>query len=375
MTLNLSKILVVDCETYPNYFLAAFKNIESGQTKCVEIRSPGETLTHESQGLLRQLLQQRITFGFNSINFDLPVMLYALQGATCNQIYNFAMEIIEGNLKGWQIMQKYGLSKPSTFHHFDISEPTPGVKVSLKLYGARMHSKRLQDLPIEPGTTLTQKQMNDIKLYCFNDLDTTIDLFNYIEDRVKLRYDLSEGNLNNPIMSKSDAQIAEIVIKDAIKKKNPKVSLYPPKISPKQTFKYRVPEYIKFESEVLQDALEIIRNHAFEMDGRGSIKLPDELKKLKITLGNSKYQLGIGGLHSNEKKQMVIPKENEFLIDKDVASYYPSIILNLKLFPKHLGPVFLTVYQELVQKRLEAKRRNQEIDKEIKVLQDKLSKL
>lgn len=369
MTFDRSKFVVNDCETYPNYFLAAFKNIDSGQMKTIELCSPKEKLSDEQRKLLKSILSQRITFGFNSLNFDLPLLLYALQGATCEQIYDAAMDIIENGLKGWQIMQKLGLQKPANFLHFDIAEPTPGVKVSLKLYGGRINSKRLQDLPIEPGTTLTKQQMEDTKLYCVNDLDTTIDLFNKIEDRMKLRYDMAKGNWNSPIISKSDAQIAEVVLKDEIKKKSPRVSLYPPKIAKDQKFKYNAPSYIKFESKQLKDALDFIKTHHFELDGKGSIKLPSELKNMKIEMGISKYQLGIGGLHSNEKKQTIIPMENQYLIDKDVAAYYPSIILNLSLYPKHLGPVFLSVYQDVVNRRLAAKKAGDKVtDSSLKIL-------
>jgi hypothetical protein len=44
------------------------------------------------------------------------------------------------------------------------------------------------------------------------------------------------------------------------------------------------------------------------------------------------------------------------LLDKDVTSYYPFIILNLELAPQHLGDPFLTVYRSIVNRRIEAKR-------------------
>lgn len=56
-------------------------------------------------------------------------------------------------------------------------------------------------------------------------------------------------------------------------------------------------------------------------------------------------------------------KENEdfYLIDKDCASYYPSIILTLNLYPKHLGENFLNVYRSIVERRLRAKKAKDKI--------------
>ena len=84
--------------------------------------------------------------------------------------------------------------------------------------------------------------------------------------------------------------------------------------------------------------------------------MPTKIKKAKINIGNSTYNMGIGGLHSTEKSQCFASDETTVLIDRDVASYYPQIILNQKLFPDHIGKEFLQVYKSIVDRRLEAKR-------------------
>ena len=89
--------------------------------------------------------------------------------------------------------------------------------------------------------------------------------------------------------------------------------------------------------------------------GSGKLQLPKALRSRVITVGDSKYKMGIGGLHSMEKCAAHEPDDDEFLLDFDVASYYPSIILKCGLFPKHLGPKFLKVYRAIVEERLEAK--------------------
>lgn len=54
--------------------------------------------------------------------------------------------------------------------------------------------------------------------------------------------------------------------------------------------------------------------------------------------------------------------EKHTLVDVDCVSYYPSIILNQELFPKHLGKAFLQVYKTLVERRIKAKRDGNKVE-------------
>lgn len=365
----MENLVVLDCEVYPNYTLFAFKNIDNQNILTVEIKGSDSSLDDKSYRELNTIMKKRTTFGFNSRNYDIPVILFALKRKTAKEIHKLSNFIIDNNSPGWMTLQKFDLNwSPFEIKHFDIQEPTPGVKTSLKLYGARLNSYHLQDLPIEPGTTLTEDQMESVKKYCVNDLNTTIDVFNHIKDRIQLRFDMSK-QYTQDLLSKSDAQIAEVVIKSELNKKFPGRKLYAPKIPDSATFKYLAPDFIKFKTEQLKQILSTIKSTDFQLDGKGSIKLPKELKNAKIKLGKSVYQLGIGGIHSTEKKQCVIPNKDQILVDKDVASYYPSIILNLELYPKHLGTSFLDIYRDIVEQRLKAKKEgNKVVNESLKIV-------
>src|ERR1017187_7366641 len=74
--------------------------------------------------------------------------------------------------------------------------------------------------------------------------------------------------------------------------------------------------------------------------------------------------MGIGGLHSAESGVAHVAGSNYMLIDRDVTSYYPSIILNLGLYPQHMGEAFLTVYRSLVERRVAAKKAGDKVTAE-----------
>lgn len=354
-----------DCEVYPNYFLAAFKRLSDGKMLHFEAKGRDGKLSEKQRKKLYSIMAKYWTFGFNSRNYDLPIIMHALQGSTCESICKMSNYIIENNKPGWMTLQEYGYNV-GWCKHFDISEPAPGVRVSLKSYGANIHSKKLQDLPIQPNTDLTEQEMIDTKLYCGNDLDTTIDLFNKIKSRIMLRFDMAK-KYGDDVLSKSDAQIAEVAIAHDIEKITGS-KVYKPKAKIEKV-RYSSPDYIKFQSKELNELLDFVNKHEFEITGSGSVKLPKELSSRKFKIGNSAYKVGIGGLHSTEKSQVVVPQKDQLLIDKDVASYYPAIILNLGLKPPHLGDAFLKVYKGIVDERLEAKREgNKVVDESLKIL-------
>jgi hypothetical protein len=62
-----------------------------------------------------------------------------------------------------------------------------------------------------------------------------------------------------------------------------------------------------------------------------------------------------GGLHTENKPKVFEADEDHLIIDWDVSSYYPAIIINNGKYPAHLGKEFLRGYTHMFEKRLELK--------------------
>jgi hypothetical protein len=62
-----------------------------------------------------------------------------------------------------------------------------------------------------------------------------------------------------------------------------------------------------------------------------------------------------GGLHTENSPKIFEADEDYEIIDWDVSSYYPAIIINNGKFPAHLGKEFLRGYKQMFEKRLELK--------------------
>lgn len=69
-------------------------------------------------------------------------------------------------------------------------------------------------------------------------------------------------------------------------------------------------------------------------------------------------------IHSVNKPEEIIPNENQILSDVDVASLYPSMIIEHKFYPQHLGKEFLEVYSQIKDERIEAKHNGNKIKNE-----------
>jgi hypothetical protein len=349
----MKKILVLDTEVYKNYFLLMFKGIDSGKVMAFELY---DGHPFDSKTVLA-ILQQFTLVSFNGIPFDMPVITAALRGRDTAEIKQICDDIILRDKKSWDIEREYNLEPFKGFDHIDLKETVPGVMISLKLYGARLHSKRLQDLPIEPDALITPAQRPLLISYCENDLDTTIDLYKVAtnpKDNILHTRELLTKEFGLDMRSKSDAQCAEAMIKIRVteKKGSPISKNY---VAPGTSYKFQAPAFIKFKLPMLQAMFAEVLAADFVVQESGQIALPESISKL-ITINGTSYQMGLGGLHSNEHSKAHVSSDQVLLRDRDVVSYYPSLILKCGLSPTNMGEPFQVVFKDFFDRRIAAKK-------------------
>lgn len=345
---------VLDIECYRNFFYIGLKNIENQKTATFE-RSDWADFDLDQ---LKLVLGKFTIVTFNGKRYDELLLKYAIKGASPAELKVLSDDIILGDLKSWDAERKYGLPRCDFIDHIDLIEVAPG-KASLKIYGGRAHSRKMQDLPIDPDVLIQEGQRLILGKYLVNDLDTTIDLFRQVEKQVVLRENMSvEYGLD--LRSKSDAQIAEAVIRKQIEEIKGE-RIFRPEFPANYSFQYKAPAFLRYEHPETRRAFDTFRNVTFTLDHKGDVKEPEDVGKLKITIGSTVYQLGIGGIHSCEKSIFHVADENYSLFDRDVTSYYPNIILGQRLMPAHLGQDFLDVYRRIVERRIKAKREKDKV--------------
>lgn len=360
---------VFDIECYRHFFLVCFQAIDSGKQKHFELYE-GHPL--DRQGIIR-ILRNHTIIGFNSNTYDVPMLRLSLRlGTTNTMLKDMSDAIITRNLKPWDCEREFNLPHIDWLDHIDLIEPAPSVNVGLKLYGGRLHSQKLQDLPIEPGAVITAHERPLLISYCYNDLAVTLDLYRHIEPQIQLREQMSE-QYDIDLRSKADAQIAEAIIRKELERIRGD-KLYRPDIPHDYSFKYEPPTFLVFKTKQMQDAFDTVCDATFKLKHTrakddedavsvGGVKMkvsgilmPPEIKTLRIKIGGSTYKMGIGGLHSTESKVSHFSDDETLLRDADVGAFYPQLLLVCGLFPEHLGPAFLDVYRTIRERRMVAKR-------------------
>lgn len=342
---------VADSECYVNYFSLAFQDVDTGAITLFEKWNDSEL---DMKGIARMFKKYRV-ITFNGIVYDMPMIALAMTNATNGELKQASDTIIMSDMKPWQFYDHYNVSLPGWIDHIDLMEVSPGSpqRPSLKLYGGRLHYKTMMDLPYSPDDRITEEKRDTMVRYLGNDLGLTRAKYFELKEGIELRAHMSD-EYEVDLRSKSGPQIAESVIKVEVERLTKK-RLYKPEARPR-TFRYTAPDYISYQTEQLQRMFEIVTNAPFVVNSKLVVEIPPALDDLTIRFGDSVFRMGLGGLHSSESRKTYVTDDEFELIDADVASYYPSLILNGGFSPKHIGEVFMRVFRSIYKRRLKAKK-------------------
>lgn len=354
-----ARTLISDTECYPNFWSIGFRRVSDGKTLVME-HSHRKQIDRQR---LFSLLSQNLIVGYNWQGYDQFMCAFAAQEGTSNAALKHANDrIIVGRLRYWEVEDALDIRISRKWRFIDLIEPQPNAFASLKTLMGRLHAPKMQDLPYDPDTVLTEEQMDNVLSYMGNDKHGTHLLFDGLHEALQLRDALSK-QYSIPFLSKSDSQIGEAIVKTRVERlTGTKVQKIPTPAG--TTFKYKIPDYLRFETPELAGIVDRLRDTDFYVQTNGKVELPDWLNGRELTLGDTTYAMGIGGLHSTESNRAVHSDEENLLIDFDVASYYPAIILNSGLYPKSLGPHFLAVYRQIRDERVVAKRAGDKVKAE-----------
>lgn len=350
-----------DTECYIDYWLCMF---DTG-----EVFQLAADIALDIDGLRRALSRYCIVT-FNGLHYDIPIIALALAGADNATLKRASDRIIVEGAQPWHITD----DRMDWIDHIDVFNVAPG-RSGLKAYGAKMHTRRLQDLPIHPSASIRWCDRVVLREYCHNDLAVTRELFDTFQSQIKMREEMSV-EYGVDVRSKSDPQIAEAAMRAALPFK---VEI--PPVVPGEAFFYKPPAWMRFQR---LDVLAQIMAHPFYITESGGVaahidnhlidwgdaahrlnhhgqwvKRPSDWQSRPVVIGSTGYTVGTGGLHSTEANMLCVESATHRIISPDVASYYPSLIVTLGIFPRQIGEVFSSTYRTWYETRLDAKARGE----------------
>lgn len=338
----MTKIIIIDTEIFKNAFLLSGKI--AGTDRYFDIWHDDEDGLERIKSLLGT---EAVFVTYNGIKFDMVILGAFLAGHPPEILKMIADMLINDNAKIWHLERTFDFRRVQ-INHVDLMEVSPSF-VSLKMYGARMHTKWITDLPIEHTAELKPEERPQVVAYCRNDLDITEQLLDALKEPLQLRIAMSKM-YNVDMRSKSDTQMAEAAFVRRLDLKYGQQEI-PPYVE------YKLPAFIRFKSTALRSLAEQIAATKFRVHQQsGHVVMPEFLDAV-IKIGNGSYQMGVGGLHSTHDKKVCYLANKEYaIVDIDAASFYPSIMILCDLIPQNTGKRFIEEYKEIYYKRLEAKK-------------------
>lgn len=376
-------VYVYDIEVFQNIFHCSVKNTETNDIYKFEI-SERKNQLRELVKFFKQVdkyitwgdyyttninIPTNIIFcGYNNLHYDNPIINYIIEyedklmqyniPTICSSIFNLSKTITassEDNIDAWKHW-KYQI----WFDTFDILTMlySNKLRVGLKEIQVTMQYPNVQEFVCDWTKPLPLEDFDSMIDYNINDIESTSELLNRCKKDVDLRIAI-EDEYGVRVLSKDGVNIGMKILTQKYLEKTGltwwdiKDLRSPMRVIP---LKDVILPFIKYDSPILQRVLDDMKNQIVSPGRKGY--------ENKFVFNNLRYSVGVGGIHSVNSPEIIIPRDDEMLIDIDVASLYPSMLIEYEFYPKHLGKEFLEVYKQIKDERIEAKHNGDKVKNE-----------
>ena len=346
-------VQVYDIEIFPNCFSLTIKNTETKEFQFFELSNRKNNLVD----LVPLFLDKRYIFcGYNNIHYDNPIVNFIIEYKEILKkstrldieynLFQLSQTIIKGDLEKWK-KWKYA----NNFETLDLLTMlfSQKLRVGLKEMQVTMKYSNVQEYDGNFEAPIPEEDIPKMIQYNINDVNSTEELLYRCENDIKLRLNIEE-EYGIKALNKDGVNLGMEILKTKYLEKTHKTwndikDLRSP--CDKIALNEIILPFIKFDNPILKDLLNEMKQQVVSPDRKGYNK--------HFLMDNLEYSVGVGGIHSVNKPSIFIAKEDEIISDVDVASLYPSLIIEYGFYPPHLGKEFLEVYKGIKDERIEAK--------------------
>ena len=372
------EIEIFDIEIYPNYFLLNTINYNTKEKNSFII----DDNNNDSLNIINWIKEKKIRVGHNIIAFDNLLLCYIQQNylkfkkydniTIIKKLKNISDRIIKKERnKAWD-KDLLELFKIKNFEYIDTLSITNTVdRISLKQASINLKFWNVQELPYDPDSILNEEQKEIVKKYCFNDCEISCLLYEKKIPDLELRkivsdvYNIDATNLNDTAIAKKilDKYYSEHTGQN-IKDFKDLRSFNKPFL-----LKEIIPKF-EFKTKPFQDLYNWFCKQ--EITEKTEINVENEDQELKkppisytVVLPNLSITYGLGGIHSNDKPDKFIKSDKHKILDYDFSSYYPNIIINNNIKPRHVDSCFLNILKQLTKERINYKKQGKKKNADI----------
>ena len=347
-------VLVYDIESFPNLFTCSILNSENNKLITYEISEDKNDL-----GKIVALFQLKEFYfcGFNNKSYDDVLINYLIMRFDDLRykpifeitwlIKSMSDKIIKEPVANWVDYKHAYL-----FNSFDLMTMSFSAKnrVGLKELEVTMGFPNVMEYEGDFSKNVPKELKDKVIEYNQNDVLATGELLNLKKNDIELRLKLNEKYKIN-VLSKDNVNMGmEILKKEYLEKANKTWDDIKDLKTPCQLvpFKNIIFDFIQYTTPTLQKLLEKLKKVSIDPNNKDFREV--------FEIGGVVHNISLGGLHSINNAEIIIPDEDELLLDYDVDSYYPSCLIVNNLYPKHLGIEFVGIYKNIRDERVEAKK-------------------
>ena len=359
------RVIVYDVEVFPNIFHCCCLDTESKELYKFEISEIKNQLT-ELVNFFYYENKDRMFCGYNNKHYDDVIINYMIDlyhklnnlpyFRICQSIFNLSNTIVESEegsidkFKRWKYM--------NCFYSMDLltMQFSQKLRVGLKTMQVTMHYKNVQEYDGDFNQYLPKDSIDDMIAYNINDVESTTELLNRLKDQVELRLFIEKEH-GIDCLSMDSVKMAETFLLEKYSEKSgiPK-NVIKEMRSPMDYIPLKdvILPFIRYKNPKLQSVLEDMKKQVvYSKERKGYEK--------KFVLSNVVYSIGVGGIHTIHTPKIFLPNDDEYIGHSDVASMYPSLLIEYKWGPRHLGKLFCDLFAGLKDERLEAKHTGQTV--------------
>lgn len=327
---------------------------------------------NDLEDLYKHLIRDKlIQVGFNNEGYDYPLEHHILNhfeeykymtGQKIAQaLYAKSQEIIDQDFSVIADKNKY-IAQIDLYriHHYNNKARI----CSLKDLEIAMRLPNVEEMPIHHTTWCQKGDEKQVLSYNKWDVYSTYKFLlitlgktdNPIykgRNKIELRQQLSK-KFKIPCLNWPDVKIGEQLILKLYSDKTG-ISTYNLKKQggtkrDKIALKDCIPSWANFETKEFQDLKKKFEKTIIT-DIKGSFSA-------SVRFQNVRIDYGTGGAHSCIEPGVYEADDYWMILDEDIGSLYPSIAIQLGLYPNHLGPTFLDIYdKDIVSVRLAEKKK------------------
>ena len=364
MWIRNDRACVYDVEIFPNVFHVVLYDTEYKMQMRFEIserRNDLEELVH-----IFTENDNKIFVGYNNHHYDDVIINYIIDYKNklaslpywkiCQSLFNLSKCIVEDEEGSREKVKRWKYAH--YFKSMDLltMQFSQKLRVGLKTMQVTMHYKNVQEYDGDFNHFLPLDEIDKMIAYNINDVESTTELLSRLKEQIELRLFIEQEH-GIDCLSMDSVKMAETFLLEEYSKRSgiPK-NVIKEMRSPMDYIPLKdvILPFIRYKNPKLQDVLEDMKKQiVYSKERKGY--------ENKFVISNTVYSVGVGGIHSINTPQIFRPGEDEFIGHADVASMYPSLLIEYQWGPRHLGKLFCDLFAGLKAERLEAKHTGQKV--------------